>query len=289
MKIVPQILPLEYSGINALNSSPVFGYRLKPNGDIGEYHFGSNMQAERYTQSIGEHVHAISISKCSRKKLDRAGKWIFRKTQNDLSEEDITLLIAITSRTRIGESRRGLKNMSLKYIAQDKSARLWSGIIERALGKPGSRGDAYKEVTVCEEWKNYDNFKMWYDENYPHHLENRVGRLELDKDLLSENIKIYSPHTCVFLPQCVNSFMTNTKRVNTSGYTGVSKTTKGKWRASITDPRVELRRGNRCLGDFKNIEDAVKAYANARREIAEYYKDYLRDLGYPESIVDKLK
>ena len=41
------------------------------------------------------------------------------------------------------------------------------------------RQSQYKECSVCEEWLNYSNFKVWYDKN-------KYGevQLDLDKDIL---------------------------------------------------------------------------------------------------------
>ena len=54
----------------------------------------------------------------------------------------------------------------------------------------------YKDKSVCEEWLNYANFRIWFDEHYVPVKNNQV---DLDKDLLVQGNKVYSPETCVFL------------------------------------------------------------------------------------------
>lgn len=66
---------------------------------------------------------------------------------------------------------------------------------------------SYIGCSVSEPFHNFQNFARWYDEkiykcSYP---------LELDKDLLYEGNKIYSPSTCCFLPKEVNNAITNKK------------------------------------------------------------------------------
>lgn len=83
-----------------------------------------------------------------------------------------------------------------------QSFKIWEGMIARCYSKYVR--DNYKNCKVCEEWLCYDNFEKWYDENY-YSLPNEV--VSLDKDLLQcdNNIKIYSPNTCIFVPQRLNS------------------------------------------------------------------------------------
>lgn len=80
----------------------------------------------------------------------------------------------------------------------------------------GGRG-----VIVCDEWYNFQNFKNWYISNYRFDLEYKGINLQLDKDLLSKNVKIYSPNTCIFLPNKINKFLANKQCNNKSGYTGI--------------------------------------------------------------------
>jgi hypothetical protein len=291
-RIIPQYVPEEYRSSDAPNAIPLYGYRYLHNTAdgtfiIGEYLFGSNMQAEAYTEVIdGKKVHTSSILGCVKRRLKRAGTWIFRR-EGGLSEEDLSLLPIIVTRKKVDKERCGVKNLSKHFSSSDKASRLWAGIISR-VKNPNQK--CYENVVICDDWLIFDNFKTWYDLNYPKHLELQGIKLNLDKDLLSKGRLIYSPDTCVFIPHCVNSFLTNKKRNNTSGITGVYYVkSKDRWRADITDPRVQNKGGGKvAIGVFKTKEEAAEAYAKYRAEIAEYYKQYMRNLGYPEDIVEKI-
>lgn len=57
----------------------------------------------------------------------------------------------------------------------------------------------YRDVSVCDEWRDFNNFEAWFNDNY-------VPGFHLDKDLFSTPgvKKMYSPVTCCFIPPSVN-------------------------------------------------------------------------------------
>lgn len=59
---------------------------------------------------------------------------------------------------------------------------------------------SYKGCCVSEDFHNFQNFAQWYDRN----IYECIYPLELDKDLLVEGNKIYSPSTCCFIPKEIN-------------------------------------------------------------------------------------
>lgn len=89
----------------------------------------------------------------------------------------------------------------------------WKGMIERCYSeKSQEKHLTYKGCTVCEEWHNFQNFAKWYEENY---YECNGEKMCLDKDILIKGNKIYSPKTCVFVPNTINVLFT--KRQNKRG------------------------------------------------------------------------
>ena len=77
----------------------------------------------------------------------------------------------------------------------------------------------YKDVEVCEEWLNFQNFKKWYIEN----LWDCDEKLCLDKDIIKQNNKIYSPQTCVIVPNKINLLFTKNNAMRGTFPIGVSK------------------------------------------------------------------
>lgn len=141
-------------------------------------------------------------------------------------------------------------------------------------------------MQLCEEWLSFKCFKEWYDSNYPYYLDEIGLKPSLDKDLIVEGNRIYSPTTCIFLPHSVNSFLTNKQRNNTSRVTGVSwdKQTN-KWQANIKDGHGKLKH----LGSFTNIEDAKHIYELARQQRCIEVQEQMRGWGYSEDIIELIK
>ena len=169
-----------------------------------------------------------------------------------------------------------------------KEYETWRSMLVRCYdSKYQNLQPTYVGTTVYSEWLNFQNFAKWHKENFPN-IENIF--FELDKDLLQKNIenKIYSPETCVFLPNKINTFIIGKQSNNTSGYIGVSwDKPHSKWKCNINDFKSNKYL---YLGLFKNIKDAVSKYENARDEQAEYAKEYLRELKYlPENIIALIK
>ena len=73
----------------------------------------------------------------------------------------------------------------------------------------------YIGCKVSEEFCNFQNFASWYT----HNIYSCKYPLEIDKDLLYEGNKIYSPKTCCLIPKEINSTI-NSKRhdINTMKY-----------------------------------------------------------------------
>lgn len=88
-----------------------------------------------------------------------------------------------------------------------KSYHIWRGMLDRCYDhKFQEQYPSYKGCTVCNDWLFYSNFEIWYNGNIP----DKINRWELDKDVLIQGNKNYSPETCCFVPQKINSLLTNT-------------------------------------------------------------------------------
>ena len=74
----------------------------------------------------------------------------------------------------------------------------WKNMIQRCYDKKVHKKykPEYKDKSVCEEWLNYSNFKIWFDE---HFVPSKNNQIDLDKDLLVQGNKVYSSETCVLL------------------------------------------------------------------------------------------
>ena len=136
----------------------------------------------------------------------------------------------------------------------------------------------YIDCFVCEEWLNFQNFAKWYEENY---YECNNERTELDKDILYKDNKLYSPETCCFVPQRINTLLTKSDKSRGEYPIGVSYyeiTNELRVRCSIYENNKPK---NKHLGCFPldRIEDAFKCYKqfkeNYIKQVADEYKDLI--------------
>lgn len=147
----------------------------------------------------------------------------------------------------------------------DRSYNVWMHLIKRCYSK--NKKGAYKDCTVCDEWKLYSNFKKFYDDNC------KNDTFHLDKDILVQGNKIYSPNTCLFVPEEVNETITSEWSDNKSLPVGVTMTKLGKFRARCCDGSKNGKQKH--LGVFDTPEEAFEAYKEAKlnrlKKLAEKY------------------
>lgn len=146
----------------------------------------------------------------------------------------------------------------------DRSYNVWQHLIKRCYSKNIKR--PYKGCTVCDEWKLYSNFKKFYDDNC------KNDSFHLDKDILVQGNKIYSPNTCLFVPEEINDSIKSEWSDNKSLPLGVTMTRYGKYRA-----RCIINKGKKQthLGVFDTEKEAFSIYKEYKlsriKEMAERY------------------
>tara|TARA_R110001592_G_C13193003_1_gene753537 strand:- start:12929 stop:14005 length:1077 start_codon:yes stop_codon:yes gene_type:complete len=94
--------------------------------------------------------------------------------------------------------------------------KIWKGMVSRCYGeKDLIKSPYYKGTTVCDNWLVFSNFKLWMEQQ-------DYKGMHLDKDLLQIGVdaKVYSPDTCLFIEDSINSFFTRSR--NKSFITGAN-------------------------------------------------------------------
>ena len=165
-----------------------------------------------------------------------------------------------------------------KYIPKEckKIYNEWFSMIQRCYDPYYiNKYPTYKDVFVCDEWHNFQNFAQWWEKNV-YNCNNE--RMELDKDILIKGNKIYSPKTCVIVPQKINYLFT--KRQNNRGecVIGVNyEYERNKYRATC----------NICINNkpsqiVKRFETEIEAFywykqqkENHIKQIADMYKNII--------------
>jgi hypothetical protein len=149
----------------------------------------------------------------------------------------------------------------------------WNAMLMRCYSKKfHEKQPTYKDCTIAEEWLNFQTFAKWYDENY---YEVDGHRMHLDKDILVKGNKVYSPETCVFVPQFINTLFLKRQYHRGNLPIGVKVCTRNPKKF---ESQARNNTGKRnYLGVYDTPEEAFNAYKSYKeeliRQIAEEYKD----------------
>lgn len=120
----------------------------------------------------------------------------------------------------------------------------------------------YLDCYVCDEWKYFSNFRSWMES------QDWKGK-ELDKDVLVEGNKVYSPDTCIFISRGLNSFLNDHAARRGQYPIGVSwhKLTQ-MFASQCSDPATGK---SEHLGLFSTPEEAHQAWKRRKHEHALFY------------------
>jgi hypothetical protein len=148
----------------------------------------------------------------------------------------------------------------------------WESMIGRCYNKEfQKRCPTYIDCSIDEEWLNFQKFSEWYDNNY---YEIEGEKMCLDKDILFKKNKIYSPNTCIFVPERINMlFIKNTKKRSELPVGVYKDKQRNKFYSNlkIKDKKTII------LGRHNTVEETFNIYKKAKekhiKEVAEEYKD----------------
>lgn len=143
--------------------------------------------------------------------------------------------------------------------------KVWVNMMKRCYNEKSQVAmPTYKKASVAAVWHRFSAFKAWMEKQY------YVG-LELDKELLSNGGKVYSPETCCFISRKVNSIVLINEKSRGEFPIGVLQSTGGKYRSMCS---VDAK--NTHLGTYESAIAAHGAWQTAKAGaislLAEHYK-----------------
>lgn len=154
----------------------------------------------------------------------------------------------------------------------------WRGILERACCPIYKfKYPTYKLVTICDEWKYLSNFIRWVDSQPNRGWQN----CEPDKDLLSGEVKEYSPLTVVFIGKRENYFTADRAALRGEYMIGVSKE-GNRFRSQCHNPFTTKQE---YLGLYKTELEAHLAW----KEKKHYYACQLAELQEDSRVAEALR
>lgn len=166
----------------------------------------------------------------------------------------------------------GLFNSKTKNFSKIYS--VWYDMMQRGYSE---KQPSYKDVTVCEEWYNFQNFAKWFEENY--NPETMKG-WHLDKDITCPKCKEYNPENCAFVPQEINKLFAINKSRKGLYPTGVSFSKQNKKYAA----KIKKFNKNYFIGYYESPQKAYNAYKREKekhiKDVAEKWKDKISNKIY---------
>lgn len=152
--------------------------------------------------------------------------------------------VGINDADYIAQIRVGGKYFRCPYYVK------WIGVLRRCYSEGFHvKYPTYRDCTICEEWLLFSNFKRWM-------IKQDWQGNELDKDLIQQGNKFYSPELCAFIPHDLNNLLNDHGAKRGKYPQGVYfKKDKGKFTAQIS---INCKR--KFLGYFDTPDAAYKEY-----------------------------
>lgn len=152
----------------------------------------------------------------------------------------------------------------------------WNHMLERCYSEKYRKNrPTYKDCKASKEFHNFQNFGEWDNDNY-YQIEGE--RMELDKDILVKHNKIYSPETCIYVPQTINLLFTKRQNDRGESVIGTNYHKRDKVyqaHCSLINPKTGK---TKCeyLGYYDTEIEAFQIYKYYKekniKEVADYFK-----------------
>lgn len=134
----------------------------------------------------------------------------------------------------------------------------WKNILKRCYNPYEiNKKLTYQNVTICKEWLNFQTFAKWFRDNYYELIDERI---DIDKDIIKRDNKIYSPEYCSFVPQAINNLLVKSDKIRGKYPIGVCFH-RNKYRSQI-----DINGRHKHLGLFSTSIKAFNAYKIAKEK-----------------------
>ena len=197
---------IKYTQTYAYKKVKVTGDSLVVENFIVNYDMANNTRIWHLNNNIsdGYYKHLYPVTENQYERLTE----LQEQSSEPLSEDVIMDVINAVEYKQEGwnpwDYHRGLCGVGYSGMKMNTEMRhsvsyyKWKNMVQRCYDKKLHKKykPEYKDKSVCEEWLNYSNFRIWFDE---HFVPSKNNQIDLDKDLLVQGNKVYSPETCVFL------------------------------------------------------------------------------------------
>lgn len=144
---------------------------------------------------------------------------------------------------------------------------VWRLMLRRCYDTKSKPYETYRNCIVCKDWFCFSSFLKWHNVNY---YEIDGVHMQLDKDILSNENKTYSPDTCIYVPADINE-MFKIQRKDRNCPQGVFYHKRDKAYVYYS------YKHKKTVGNYKTVKDAHLDYLKDKQEAilerAEFYKN----------------
>lgn len=157
----------------------------------------------------------------------------------------------------------------------------WHSVIRRSFSDYAKKKNtAYLDITCCEDWKLFSNFRDWYVEQNP------PRGYALDKDLIKMGNNEYGPQFCAFVPRYLNNLFTDHKQARGKYPLGISNISEnGKLRVYCSDGYGDQKH----IGYYICPIEAHRAWKKAKIAVVKFSIDrYVKEEYVIDSVLDGL-
>ena len=233
-------------------------------GEINYNTFGSEMKIIRYNGSKDIDIYFVEYDYIAKNKQYRD----FKNGVIKCPYEPRTVGMGYMGEGKYKSKLNGKKT---------KAYETWRNMLGRCYDpKLHEKYPTYKDCQVCEEWLNFQNFAEWYEENY-YEVGNKT--MCLDKDILYKGNKLYSPKTCIFVPDRINKLFVKNDDSRGDLPIGVGK--------YFNKYYVSKKNQNERAKLYNTIEETFIVYKKLKeeeiKEVANEYKEFI-----PQKLYDAM-
>jgi len=156
---------------------------------------------------------------------------------------------------------------------------VWCGLRTRTLDDDFKQEHkSYIDCSLCEEWMCMQNFCDWAESTKP--KDNSI-RWELDKDLLIEGNRLYSPETCCWLPKEINLFLS--KMSEKAIYPKTLADGGVVYRVFVREGKEkQVEKGSHYIGTYYSYEMAVDKWRWVKKQrlnaLIQQYRHLMSDV-----------
>ncbi len=138
---------------------------------------------------------------------------------------------------------------------------IWGNMLQRCFDdKCKEKHPTYKDVTCCNRWLCYANFLEDFEILKQEYNWSKDEKLNLDKDILYRDNKIYSLENCVLVPSWINMLFVKSDATRGNYPIGVSYDKRAKKYQAQCHINGKYKR----IGRYNTMEEAFNAYKQAK-------------------------